>query len=47
MPIVLGVATILGITGVVASFYAGGQVFHLSRDAIQLLTYLQFSVAVT
>ncbi len=38
MPIVPGIATVLGITGVVASFglfYLGERVFHLSRGMIQ------------
>jgi len=45
---VLGVATILGVIGVVASFglfYLGERVFHLSRDVIQTLMYLKLSVA--
>lgn len=45
---VLGVATALGIIGVVASFfllYMGETVFHLSRDVIQTLMYLKLSVA--
>ena len=45
---VLGVATVLGIAGVVASFtlfYLGENVFHLSRDIIQSLIYLKLSVA--
>jgi H+-transporting ATPase len=45
---VLGVATALGIIGVIASFtlfYLGETVFHLSRDAIQTLMYLKLSVA--
>jgi H+-transporting ATPase len=48
MPVVLGVASVLGITGVIASFglfYLGEQVFHLSREAIQSLMYLKLSVA--
>jgi H+-transporting ATPase len=48
MPIVLGIATVLGVTGVIASFglfYLGEQVFHLSREAIQSLMYLKLSVA--
>jgi H+-transporting ATPase len=48
MHMVLGVATVLGLAGVVASFglfYAGERVFHLSRDAIQSLMYLKLSVA--
>jgi len=45
---VLGVATVLGIVGVVASFtlfYLGESVFHLSQATIQSLMYLKLSVA--
>jgi H+-transporting ATPase len=45
---VLGVATTLGIFGVIASFgllYMGETVLHLSRDTIQTLMYLKLSVA--
>jgi H+-transporting ATPase len=45
---VLGVATALGIFGVVASFllfYLGETVFNLNRDTIQTLMYLKLSVA--
>jgi H+-transporting ATPase len=48
MPIVLGIASVLGIIGVVASFglfYLGERVFHLSRETIQSLMYLKLSVA--
>jgi H+-transporting ATPase len=48
MPRVLGVATILGITGVIASFgmfYIGERVLHLDRATIQTLMYLKLSVA--
>jgi len=48
MRMVLGLATILGVTGVVASFglfYLGERVFHLDRDFIQTLMYLKLSVA--
>jgi H+-transporting ATPase len=48
MPVVLGVASVLGITGVVASFglfYLGERVFHLDRAVIQSLIYLKLSVA--
>jgi H+-transporting ATPase len=48
MPVVLGLSTILGITGVLASFgyfYLGERVFHLSREMIQTLIYLKLSVA--
>jgi len=45
---VLGVATALGIAGVIASFglfYLGEHVFKMSRDTIQTLMYLKLSVA--
>jgi H+-transporting ATPase len=45
---VLGVATMLGIIGVVASFlflYMGETVFHLSQDTVQTLMYLKLSIA--
>lgn len=45
---VLGVATVLGIIGVVASFtlfYLGESVFHLSSATVQSLMYLKLSVA--
>ena len=45
---VLGIATVLGIAGVVASFglfYMGERLFHLSREVIQTLIYLKLSVA--
>lgn len=45
---VLGVATALGLAGLVASFglfYLGERVFHLNRDLIQTLMYLKLSVA--
>jgi H+-transporting ATPase len=48
MRIVLGIATVLGIAGVIASFglfYLGERVWHLSRDTIQTLMYLKLSVA--
>jgi H+-transporting ATPase len=48
MRTVLGVATMLGIAGVIASFglfYLGESVFHFSRDTIQTLMYLKLSVA--
>jgi H+-transporting ATPase len=48
MPVVLGVATVLGLAGVVSSFglfYLGEMVFHLSRDVLQTLIYLKLSVA--
>jgi H+-transporting ATPase len=48
MHTLLGVATSLGIIGVVASFglfYLAEKVFHLDRDFIQTLMYLKLSVA--
>ena len=48
MHIVLGIATVLGITGVAASFgafYLAKKVLQLSPDTIQTLMYLKLSVA--
>jgi H+-transporting ATPase len=48
MPVVLGVATVLGIIGVMSGFglfYLGERVFHLDRAHIQTLMYLKLSVA--
>jgi H+-transporting ATPase len=48
MPIVLGMATVLGITGVVASFglfYLGERTFHLNREIIQSFMFLKLAVA--
>jgi H+-transporting ATPase len=48
MRMVLGVATMLGLIGVVASFvlfYLGEHFFHLDRALIQTLMYLKLSVA--
>ncbi|HWJ19615.1 MAG TPA: HAD-IC family P-type ATPase, partial [Geobacterales bacterium] len=48
MPLVLGIATALGIIGVVSAFglfYLGERVFHLDRAHIQTLMYLKLSVA--
>ena len=48
MPMVLGVATVLGVIGVVSAFglfYIGERVFHLDRAHIQTLMYLKLSVA--
>jgi H+-transporting ATPase len=48
MRMVLGVATVLGIIGPVASFglfYLGERVYHLDRAHIQTLMYLMLSVA--
>ncbi len=48
MHLVLGVATVLGVIGVVSAFglfYLGERVFHLDREHIQTLMYLKLSVA--
>lgn len=48
MKTVLGIATILGVFGVIASFvlfYLGESVFQLDRDTIQTLIYLKLSIA--
>jgi H+-transporting ATPase len=48
MRLVLGIATALGIIGVVSAFglfYLGERVFHLDRAQIQTLMYLKLSVA--
>jgi len=48
MHMVLGISTVLGITGVIASFglfYAGERVFNLDRAHIQTLMYLKLSLA--
>ncbi|MDE3154172.1 MAG: plasma-membrane proton-efflux P-type ATPase [Acidobacteriota bacterium] len=48
MRIVLGIASVLGATGVLASFglfYLGERVWHLDRSTIQTLMYLKLSVA--
>jgi H+-transporting ATPase len=48
MPVVLGLATILGVTGVVESFgllYLGERWFHLDRSLLQTLIYLKLSIA--
>ncbi len=48
MPHVLGISSVLGLAGVVASFglfYLGERVFHLDRSSIQTLIYLKLSVA--
>jgi len=45
---VMGIAAVLGVTGVIASFglfYIGERVYHLSREFIQPLMYLKLSVA--
>ena len=48
MRMVLGISTVLGIIGVIASFflfYLGERIFHLDRAHIQSLMYLKLSVA--
>lgn len=48
MPYVLGLASVLGMIGLVASFglfYLGDRVFHLDRSVLQTLIYLKLSVA--
>jgi H+-transporting ATPase len=48
MRMVLGIATVLGLFGVVSAFglfYLGERVFHLDRAHIQTLMYLKLSVA--
>jgi H+-transporting ATPase len=48
MRMVLGVATVLGVIGVVSAFglfYLGERIFHLDRAHIQTLMYLKLSVA--
>ena len=48
MRVVLGIATVLGVFGVVSAFglfYLGERVFHLDRAHIQTLMYLKLSVA--
>lgn len=48
MRLVLGIATVLGISGVMASFglfYLAERVYHLDRETIQTLIYLKLSVA--
>ena len=48
MRTILGVATVLGIAGVIASFglfYIGERIFHFDRSFIQTLMYLKLSVA--
>ena len=48
MRTVLGIATVLGVVGVVSAFglfYVGERVFHLDRAQVQTLMYLKLSVA--
>jgi H+-transporting ATPase len=48
MRLVLGIATVLGVIGPIASFglfYLGDRVFHLDRPHLQPMMYLMLSVA--
>ena len=48
MRLVLGISTVLGVTGVVSAFllfYLGERVFHLDRAHVQTLMYLKLSIA--
>jgi H+-transporting ATPase len=48
MPLVLGISTILGIAGVIASFglfYIAERMFHLNREVIQTFMFLKLAVA--
>jgi H+-transporting ATPase len=48
MRVVLGIATVLGVVGPIASFglfYLGDRVFHLDHPHLQTLMYLLLSVA--
>jgi len=48
MPVLLGLATVLGLTGLASSFgmlYLGERVFQLDRDTLQTLIYLKLSIA--
>ena len=48
MPYVLGLATVLGVLGLFASFglfYLGDRVFHMNHTMLQTLIYLKLSVA--
>jgi H+-transporting ATPase len=48
MRIVLGIATLLGLVGVISSFiifYLGLEVFHLSREMLQSFIFLKLAVA--
>ncbi len=48
MRLVLGIATVLGVTGVISAFalfYLGERVFHLDRAHVQTLMYLKLSIA--
>jgi H+-transporting ATPase len=48
MPVVLGISSVLGIAGVIASFglfYIAERMFHLNRDVIQTFMFLKLAVA--
>jgi H+-transporting ATPase len=48
MPLVLGISSVLGIAGVIASFglfYLAERIFHLNRDVIQTFMFLKLAVA--
>ncbi|HPR56262.1 MAG TPA: plasma-membrane proton-efflux P-type ATPase [Deltaproteobacteria bacterium] len=48
MRLVLGISSVLGVAGVVASFglfYLGEQTFHLGRDLLQTFMFLKLAVA--
>jgi H+-transporting ATPase len=48
MPLVLGISSVLGLAGVVASFglfYLAERTFHLDRDVIQTFMFLKLAVA--
>jgi H+-transporting ATPase len=48
MGLVLGISSVLGIAGVIASFglfYLAERVFHLSRDVVQTFIFLKLAVA--
>ena len=48
MPLVMGISSVLGIAGVIASFllfYLAERVFHLNRDVIQTFMFLKLAVA--
>ncbi len=48
MRVVLGIATVLGIAGVISTFgifYIGEEILHLTRECIQPFIYLKLSVA--
>jgi len=48
MPLVLGISTVLGIAGVIASFglfYIAERTFHLNRETVQTFMFLKLAVA--